>query len=84
MAEITTLDGKPIASERETRIVLTYDSVTKRLAVDGDLQNVDHVLNVLAQAQRYFDAVYRFQQAQIMNAQAQQERQVASLIARPH
>jgi len=84
LAEITTLDGKPINSDRETRIVLTYDSVSKRLAVDGDLQNVDHVLNVLVQAQRYFDAVYRFQQAQIMAAQAQQERQVASLIARPH
>lgn len=84
MAEITTLDGKPINSDRETRIVLTYDSVSKRLAVDGDVQNVDHVLNVLGQAQRYFDAVYRFQQAQIMAAQAQQERQVASLIARPH
>ena len=84
MAEITTLDGKPIASERETRLVLSYDNHNGHLGVDGDLGNVDRVLNVLAQATRYFEAVYRFQQAQIMNAQAQQERQVASLIARPH
>ncbi len=84
MAEITTLDGRPVGSERETRIVLTYDNLNGHLGVDGDLQNVDRILNVLAQAQRYFESVYRFQQAQLMNAQAQQERQVASLIARPH
>lgn len=84
MAEITTLDGRPVGVDKETRVVLTYDNHNGHLAVDGDLGNVDRVLNVLAQATRYFESVYRFQQAQLMNAQAQQERQVASLIARPH
>lgn len=82
MAEITNINGEPIGG-RETRLVLKYDANTGHLGVDGDLQNIDRVLNVLGQAARYFEAVYRFQQAQIMNAQAQQERQVASLIARP-
>lgn len=83
MADIVGMNGESAAG-RETRLVLAYDNTNGHLSVDGDLGNVDRILNVLGQAQRYFDAVYRFQQAQIMNAQAAQERQISSLIARPH
>ena len=64
MSEITALNGAPLKSERETRVVLVYENATGKLQLDGDLTNVDRVLNVLAQAQ--------------------EQRQVASLIARPH
>ena len=83
MGEITNINGEPMASGK-TRVVLTYEHETGHLGVDGDLGNVDRVLSVLGQAVRYFEAVYRFQQAQIMGAQARQDAEVRSMLVRPH
>lgn len=83
MAEITNLNGAPISSSPKVHIVLEYDQHTGKLQLDGDLGNVDLCLNTLAQASRYLEAVYRFQQAQLMAQQAQEQMQVRSMLARP-
>lgn len=83
MAEITNINGMPIGTSPKVRLVLEYDQHTGKLELGGDLQNVDLALNVLAQASRYFEAVYRFQQAQLMAAQAAEQSQIRSMLARP-
>ena len=81
MAEITSLSGTPVASGKITRLTLEYDLGTGKLALGGDMHNLDLVLNVLAQATRYCQAQYDYGQSRAMSAQAAQDEKISRMIS---
>lgn len=79
MAELTSLNGAPLRSERKVSIILNYDLNSGKLALDGDLQNLDLCLNVMAQATRWLDCRYQLQQSMILQSEIDQQRQIAAM-----
>lgn len=73
MAEITALNGAPISSGKRLTITLDYELQTGKLALGGDLQNLDQALNVLGQATRWLEARYFLQQQMILQDEMQRD-----------
>ena len=81
MPEITGLNGNPVGGGKITRLTLEYDLSTGKLALGGDMHNLDLVLNVLAQATRYYEAQYHFGQSRAMSAQQAQDEKITRMIS---
>ena len=79
MADLSDLNGNIIQSAKSVSIMLKYELNSGKLAIDGDLQNLDLALNVLAQASRWLMARYSLQQEMILNAEIDQQRQIAAM-----
>lgn len=53
MAELTSLSGAPLQSEKKRTVTLEYDLRNQRLNIGGELENLDLAINMLEQAARY-------------------------------
>jgi len=67
-------NGEPKAKEK-LQIILNYDPATAVLQLDGNVMNLDMMLNMLAQATRFIDVKYRI----VAAMQAQEEAKQAAL-----
>lgn len=80
MAEITSLNGAPISSGKKIVLTLEYEMATGKLAVGGEMGNLDVALNVLAQATRYLEMQYRATQMRMIQAEQAQAERLARMI----
>lgn len=80
MAEITALNGAPLSSGKKINLRLEYELQTGKLALDGDLQNLDMAINVLQQATRWLEARYLLQQQMIVQAEMQRDRELLTAV----
>lgn len=80
MAEITGLNGEKISASKKATLTLEYELQTGKLAVGGDLGNLDLALNILAQATRYLEMQYRAAQMRMIQAQEAQAERLARMI----
>jgi len=81
MAEITALNGAPLKSEgKKATLTLEYELATGKLAVGGEMGNLDLALNILAQATRYLENQYRNHQNRLFQAQEAQDERLARMI----
>jgi hypothetical protein len=79
MAEITGLNGEKLGVKKAV-LTLEYELATGKLAVGGEMGNLDLALNILAQATRYLEAQQRYQQNRIFQAQEAQAERLARMI----
>ena len=83
MSEITGLNGAPLVSEKKTvKVTLEMDLVSGKLAIGGDITNLDQALNVIGQAQRWLEARYNIQQQLIAQAEIQRDQQLFASMTR--
>lgn len=81
MAEITALNGHPLKSEgKKAVLTLEYELSTGKLAVGGEMGNLDLALNILAQATRYLENQYRNHQQRIFHAEQAQAERLARML----
>lgn len=80
MAEITGLNGEKITSGKKATLTLEYELQTGKLAVGGEMGNLDLALNILAQATRYLQAQYESHQKRMFQAQEAQAERLARMI----
>lgn len=80
MAEITALNGAPLSSGKKMGLRLEYELQSGKLALDGDLQNLDMAINVLQQATRWLEARYFLQQQMILQAEMQRDRELLTAV----
>lgn len=80
MAEITSLNGAPISSGKKATLTLEYELQTGKLAVGGEMGNLDLALNILAQATRYLEMQYRGHQMRLIQAEQAQAERLARMI----
>ena len=78
MSNLTNLSGEPISAEKKVTVILDYEPASGRLAIGGELDNLDRVLSILAQATRHFESEYRNQKALAFRAQIEQDKQILS------
>lgn len=80
MAEITGLNGVAMSSGKKAVLTLEYELATGKLAVGGEMGNLDLALNILAQATRYLESQYRAAQMRMIQAQMAQDERLARMI----
>lgn len=80
MAEITNLNGAPVASAKKCLLTLEYDQSTGKLALGGQMENLDLVLNVLAQATRWAETQYQLQQQMMFANEMQRNERLSRLV----
>lgn len=80
MAELTNLNGAPLSTGKKAVLTLEMELETGKLAIGGELANLDLALNMLAQATRYIDSKYRNQQMMLFQAEMQRNQQLLSRV----
>lgn len=80
MAEITALNGSALSSGKKAVLTLEYELATGKLAVGGEMGNLDLALNILGQATRYLEAQYRAHQQRVFLAEQAQAERLARMI----
>jgi hypothetical protein len=80
VAEITGLNGAALSSGKKATLTLEYELATGKLAVGGELGNLDLALNILAQATRYLENQYRNHQNRLFLAEQAQAERLARMI----
>lgn len=81
MGEITALNGGVLKSEgKKATLTLEYELATGKLAIGGEMGNLDLALNILSQATRYLEGQQRFQQMRMFQAQLAQDERLARMI----
>lgn len=80
MADLTDLNGKAVSSKPKAVLTLEMELTTGKLAIGGELANLDLALNMLAQATRYIESKYRNQQLMLFQAEVQRNQQLMSRV----
>lgn len=80
MGDLTNLNGAPVSSAKKCLLTLEYDQSTGKLALGGQMENLDLVLNVLAQATRWAETQYQLQQQMIFDANIKQDSRILEAI----
>ena len=80
MADLTDINGNAVTTSQKAVLTLEYELATGKLALGGELANLDLALNMLAQATRYIESQYRNQQLMLFQAEIQRNQQLMSRV----
>lgn len=80
MGDLTNLNGAPVESDKKCLLTLEYDKTNGKLALGGQMENLDLVLNVLAQATRWAETQYQLQQQMLFANEMQRNERLTRLV----
>lgn len=80
MGDLTNLNGAPVSSAKKCLLTLEYDQSSGKLALGGQMDNLDLVLNVLAQATRWAETQYQMQQQMLFANEMQRNERLTRLV----
>ena len=80
MADLSDLNGNSVHSPVKAVLTLELELTTGKLAIGGELANLDLALNMLAQATRYIQQQYVMQQQMLFQTEIQRNSQLMSRV----